>query len=127
MNVEKRRSFSHVLMPFNQNGLKLKFFVCFNVVLHLTLCSFSSLLTQILVCRSKETLLFEWIEDKFNLSNWLMSNIRAHGEYEWIEAGSFKWNDDTEIPLAEVITKRGLGFSFNMQEADKLFKLSKYI
>lgn len=80
----------------------------------------SSLLTQIIVCRDKKTM--EWINDHFNHSMDLMNNVRRLSQVDWIRNGSFLWNERLKVPLAELITKRGMGFTFNAFDYKVIFK-----
>lgn len=85
-----------------------------------------SLLTQILVCRNQ--ILHDWLYDFFNLSINLRDNIQKMAETDWIESGSFLWHDGiktTEVPLAQILMKRGVGFNFNILNAPELLRLSK--
>lgn len=87
---------------------------------------FSSLLTQILVCRNQ--ILFSWLYDFFNLSLKVHENIRNLSQSEWIENGSFLWKSgikEVEVPLSQILTKRGIGFNFNILDANQLLRLSK--
>jgi len=80
-------------------------------------------MTQVIVCKSEQFL--EWLEDHFNHSQKLMNNIRRMAAVDWIKNGSFIWNDKFDVPLAQMMTRRGIGFTFNSLQADDFFYLQK--
>lgn len=88
--------------------------------------SFLSLLTQGLVCRNQ--IAFELFADSYNSTKFLHENIRRMAEVDWIESGTFQWHDGAtanDVPLSQILTKRGIGFNFNMLDKQDLLKLLK--
>jgi len=44
---------------------------------------------------------------------------------EWFKVQQASWNDKYSVPFAEIQTKRGMGWTFNMLDAEDLLKLDK--
>jgi len=44
---------------------------------------------------------------------------------DWIMNGTFLWNEKFDVPLAQLMTIRGMGFTFNSLQAEEFFQLEK--
>lgn len=80
-------------------------------------------MTELLVC--PDTALFLWFWDFFNHSQSVLENIERLARVDWINKGSFHWNDEFDVPLAKIVTRRGMGFTFNSLRDEELFQLQK--
>lgn len=83
-------------------------------------------MTQILVCGNQ--VIYDWLYDFFNLSDHLHDNIRRMAQVDWIKSGSIKLSDGiklVDVELSPILTKRGIGFTFNLFEAQKLLNLAE--
>jgi len=67
----------------------------------------------------------EWYRD-YNLTAKLLQNIKKRAAVDWIRKGSFLWNNQFDVPLAKIMTVRGMGFTFNSYPYKDLFHVKKY-
>lgn len=80
-------------------------------------------MTKILVC--PDTGMISWLYDFFKHHTKLLENIKQFARVDWINNGSFIWNDEFDVPLAQMMTRRGMGFTFNTLRDDEFFNLKK--
>jgi hypothetical protein len=48
--------------------------------------------------------------------------IKSRSSRKWLQGQNGSWNNVHQVPFAEILTSRGSGFSFNIMDADMIFK-----
>jgi hypothetical protein len=57
-----------------------------------------------------------------NYQHLIVPVVKSRSSIDWLRTQSGSWNGEFQVPFADVLTTRGSGFSFNVMDADKIFR-----
>lgn len=58
--------------------------------------------------------------NKYDVTSHIISFMKKNSRRNWFEAQSSTWNQKFSPKFSEVITSRGMGFSFNLKNASEV-------
>lgn len=81
---------------------------------------------QYIVCYDEADGLFTLNSFVFNRSSDFVSYLRKLPQQsDWFDETSGSWNNEDQVNFAQVLTRNGLGYTFNVLEASDMLNLNK--
>lgn len=62
---------------------------------------------------------------RYDIPSHVVEYLRKNSMKPWFEAQKATWNSKFATKFAEIFTRRGMAFSFNLPDADKLFNMKE--
>lgn len=80
-------------------------------------------LTQNAVCQDNYK--FRFVYESYNITQTAFHFIKKHSTVDWFKDQFATWNQKNAPVFSEIVTKRGVAFTFNMIPAEILFNLDQ--